>query len=123
MGPLFILEEINVLFIIALLRGKPGRVAATPQENALIKFEEAVTSFCRQLIVAKRALITMVGLKLVDTYQASTKLVRSLGPRGDPFGALSDLHGKDCNNTDIGVLIELHRNQAISLSIPKGASG
>ncbi len=39
-------EEFNVLFLIALLRGKPGRVTATPQENALIKFEEAVTSFC-----------------------------------------------------------------------------
>ena len=108
MCPLFIWKEVIVLFIIALLRGKPGRVTATPQENALIKFEEAVTSFCRQLIVAIRVLLTLVGLKLVDIYQASAELARSLGPRGDPFGALSDLHGKDCYNTDIGVLVQLH---------------
>ena len=107
-GPLFIWEEINVLFIIALLRGKPGRVTATPQVNALIKFEEAVTSFFHRLVVAIKALLTMFGLKLVDSYQASAKLVSSLGPRGDPFGALSDLHGKDCYNTDIGVLVQLH---------------
>ncbi len=107
-GPLFIWEEFNVLFLIALLRGKPGRVTATPQENALIKFEEAVTSFCHNLIVAIRALLTTFGLKLVDTYQASAKLARSLGPRGDPFGALSDLHGKDCYDTDIGILVKLH---------------
>ena len=67
----------------------------------------------------KRQLQAFWGPKLVDSYQPSAKLELSLGPRGDPFGAFSDLHGKDCHNTDIGVLIELYRDQAISLRIPE----
>ncbi len=85
-------------------------MTATPQENALIKFERSSYKL-------------LWGLKLVDTCQASATLELSEGPKGDPFGAFSDLHGKDCHNTDIGVLIELYRDQAISLSIPKGTGG
>ena len=110
MSPLSIYKRLKSVRFSASLRGKPGRMTATPQENALIRFQRSGYKLFK-------------GLNLVDFYQASAKLERSLGPRGDPFGAFSDLHGKDCHNTDIGVLIELYRDQAISLRIPEGTGG
>ena len=41
---------------------------------------------------------------------------------GDPtFGASSDLHGEDCDNTDVGGLAQLDGDQAIRCAIPIGA--
>ena len=82
-------------------------------------YKEAVTSFSFD----DRSKEHFQWLSLVDANQISTKLELSWGLGGDPFGAFSDLHGEDCHNTDVGVLIELHRDQTISLGVPECAGG
>jgi len=47
-------------------------------------------------------------------------MILSLG--SDPtFGASSDLHGEDCDNTDVGGLAQLDGDQTIRCAIPIGA--